>query len=390
MSLREELVAAAATGEFSIAALARQFNVSRKTVYKWINRARLAAEVQIDDSQAALENRSCRPKHSPSSTNEGIEENICALRQQHPEWGARKLHKLLINQSTTDETIVVPSLSTITRILHRHGLIAVEESRKRVPFIRFEHAAPNQLWQMDFKGDFPLSDRQRCHILTVLDDHSRYSVCLRACANVQRQTVVEALRTIFRAHGLPERMTMDNGAPWGSALPLKAWYNGERRYTQLTVWLMRLGIGVSHSRPHHPQTQGKDERFHRTLQQELLRHHSFADLASCQQHLDRWQSVYNTERPHEALDLEVPASRYQRSVREYPEQLPAIEYAAEDQLRRVQKGGHIHFRGRTYRLSTALEGLPVGLRPTEVDGVWQVSFCQFAITKIDLRTPERS
>ena len=149
---------------------------------------------------------------------------------------------------------------------------------------------------MDFKGHFPTATA-RCHALTVLDDHSRFNLALRACANEQTATVQRALRDTFRRYGLPEQLRLDNGAPWGS--------DARHRLTPLTVWLTRLGINVIHSRRYHPQTLGKDERFHRTLNDELIKRHRFTDLAHCQHHFDRYRDVSNLERPHESLHMEV-------------------------------------------------------------------------------------
>ena len=183
------------------------------------------------------------------------------------------------------------------------------------------------------------------------------------------------LTTVFRRYGLPRRITCDNGPPWGSS---------NSKYTKLAVWLMQLGIAVSHSRPRHPQTQGKDERFHRTLQAEVLRYFKADDLASYQDHFDKWRHVYNTERPHQALGLKVPASRYQASQRSYPERLPAIEYGPADIVRKVRGYGHIKYQSREYHIGQAFAGLPVALRFTITDGLFDVYFCQHRIGQINL------
>jgi transposase InsO family protein len=275
----------------------------------------------------------------------------------------------------------VPSPSTITAILRRHSRIDSAQSVKHTPWQRFEHAEPNQLWQMDFKGHFAMGEG-RCHPLTVLDDHSRFALGLAACGDERGKTVQGQLTSIFRRYGLPERMVMDNGGPWG--------HDGEHPYTPLTVWLLRLGIAVSHGRPYHPQTQGKDERFHRTLKAEVLQGSIFRDLDQCQQVFDRWRGVYNFERPHEALDLAVPSSRYRVSQRPFPEGLPPLEYGPEDQVRKVQAQGIIWMKGREYKVGKAFRGLPVALRPTDADGVWNVFFLTYNIAQIDLREPGKT
>jgi transposase InsO family protein len=274
----------------------------------------------------------------------------------------------------------VPAASTITGILRRHGLIDPEESAKHKAWQRFEAEAPNDLWQMDFKGHFEAA-AGRCHPLTVLDDHSRYALGLEACADERRATVQQRLTAIFRRYGLPRKMLMDNGPPWGT--------EGQADYSVLTVWLLRLGVGVSHSRAYHPQTLGKDERFHRTLQAEVLQYCRGLDLERCQARLDAWRLVYNLERPHEALGLAVPASRYRVSSRSFPERLPPVEYGPQDAVRKVQSEGWISFRGREFRLSKAFRGECVALRPTSRDGIWEVVFCDQSIAQIDFKNKKR-
>jgi transposase InsO family protein len=304
-----------------------------------------------------------------------MEQKVIWVRQRHPAWGARKIRYRLLAMGIEG----VPASSTVHAILVRHGWIDPKESAKHRAFQRFEHEAPNRLWQMDFKGDFATA-QGRCYPLTVLDDHSRFAVGLQACANQQTSTVKERLSAIFRRYGLPDRMTMDNGSPWGS--------DAEHRYTPLTAWLIRLEVGVSHSRPYHPQTQGKDERFHRTLGLELLNNRSFRDLGQLQRCFDDWRHLYNLERPHEALGMAVPASRYQPSPRAFPETLPPIHYNSQDIVRKVQQGGEIWFRGRPFKIGNAFYGYPVALRPSPLDGVFLVFFCRQQVASINLNLPE--
>jgi transposase InsO family protein len=372
MSLRREFVELASREGADVSKLCRRFGISRKTGYKWL--ARYAA-----GGVAALADESRRPGRSPSRTEPDVEQQVLTLRDAHPTWGGRKLRARLQSQGRT----AVPSASTITEILRRHGRLEAAESARRQAPQRFEHAAPNELWQMDFKGHFPLSRGGRCHPLTLLDDHSRFALCLQALGNEQAEAVRPALTAVFRRYGLPRRILADNGTPWGGCDP-------QHRWTALSAWLVRLGVGVSHGRPYHPQTQGKEERFHRTLQVEVLRHRTFGDLAECQRRFDPWREVYNHERPHDALGLVVPASRYEASPRVFPERLSAIEYGAGDGVRRVQKNGRISVRGVLYQVGRAFEGEPVALRPTLVDGVWDVYYCCERIAEIDERMGARS
>jgi len=293
------------------------------------------------------------------------------MREKHPSWGGRKIHHALRLRGIER----LPHPNTITDILHRHGLIDIEASEKRRPWQRFERAAPNELWQMDFKGHFALDDGQRCHPLTVVDDHSRYGVVLRACANEQRGSVVAALTGAFRRYGLPDAMLMDNGPPWGKDF--------EHRHTKLTAWLMRLGIEPLHGRPFHPQTQGKNERFNGTLKREVIARESFADLRAVQQRFDTWLEVYNCQRPHQALGDEPPASRFREALRGFPARLAPIAYDARFQVRRVH-GGRISIGGRTRFVSFAFEGDPVGLLPGARDGAFEVWYCRWRVGSIDL------
>ena len=365
MSLRHEFILLAVQEGTGVRALCRRFGISRKTAYKWLTRYR-------GEGIAGLRERSRRPRRSPRQSTAAVELAVLGVRLAQPRWGGRKIRARLQAQGAE----AVPAASTITAIVRRHGGIDPAVAVQHRPWQRFEHVAPNALWQMDFKGHFPLLSGGRCHPLTVLDDHSRFALAVQACANEQGTTVQATLTLVFRRYGLPQRMLMDNGAPWGS--------DAAPPHTPLTAWLLRLGVGVSHSRPYHPQTQGKDERFHRSLNAELLTAYQWRDVASCQPRFDHWRDVYNCERPHHALALAVPASRYQPSLRLFPEVLPRIEYDPSDVVRKVQMDGHISAFGHSVLISKAFRGLPVALRPTAADGQWDVYFCHHRITAIDL------
>jgi len=366
VSCREEFVGLAQGEQAQMSSLCLRFGVSRKTGYKWLKR-------YANAGVSGLLDRSRRPRGSPGRTSEAMEGRVLAVRTQHPAWGGRKIRRVLLNAGHEG----VPSASTITAILHRHGLIDEASSHTHKAWIRFEHEHPNDLWQMDFKGHFAM-DRDRCHPLTVLDDHSRYCVGLEACGNERTVTVRERLTGVFRRYGLPRRMLMDNGSPWGS--------DSDHPWTPLTVWLLRLDVGVSHGRPYHPQTQGKEERFHRTLKAEVLSGRTFENLPACQSAFDDWRETYNIRRPHEALDLSTPITRYTVSARAFPEALPPIEYGPGDTVRRVYDGGQITLKNREYRVGKAFRGCPVALRPTLRDGVLDVYFCTERIGWINERT----
>lgn len=370
LSLRLEFVMLALLDGANLSLLCKRFNISRKTGYKWIDR-------YLESGEKGLYDQSRRPHHSPLSTSRCMEDAVLELREQHPAWGGRKLHTVLENKGYSG----VPAPSTITAILHRNAKIDPAESVKHMGFTRFEHLQPNDLWQMDFKGHFPMR-HGRCHPLTVLDDHSRYNVVLKACNNETTETVQQALITAFRQYGLPYRMNMDNGSPWGNQT--------SKDLTPLTVWLIRLDIGVSHSRPYHPQTNGKDERFHRTLNLEAIKGRDFDGLESCQQAFDDFRECYNLVRPHESLEMKTPGTRYQPSLRSYPESPPLIEYPPGDEIRKVQAKGEFFFKGKVFKVPSALQGYPVALRPTSENGRYSVHFCHHKLTEVTLCDDENN
>ena len=245
---------------------------------------------------------------------------------------------------------------------------------------RFEAAAPNDLWQLDFKGHFALA-AGRCHPLHVLDDHARFVVGLVACADERGGPVHDALTVIFRRYGLPWALLCDNGPPWGTL-------GAESRLTAVGAWLIRLGIQLVHGRPYHPQTQGKLERANRTLAADVVAIARYPDLPSCQRAFDTWRHSYNHERPHEALALATPVTRYAPSVRPFPETLPPLVSEEGDEVRTVHADGEISLRGCAVAVSKALVGQVVGVRPTTVDGVWEVRYAHPHVRTIDLRTAQ--
>jgi transposase InsO family protein len=308
-----------------------------------------------------------------------VEARVLELRDQHPCWGGRKLRARLLALAIAD----VPSASTSTAILRRHDRLDPAQSAVRRDLVRFEQPRPNALWQLDFLGDQPLGTG-RVHPLCVLDDHARYAVGLFACANERIATVQPLLEHCFRIYGLPDAILADNAPPWG--VP----QGPGRALTRLGAWLVRLDVQLWHGRPYHPQTQGKVERFHQTVTAEVLRPAGVRDLAHCQAAFDAWRSVYNHERPHQALGDTTPASRYQPSRRAFPATLPSIEYAPDDVVRQVHSAGQIGFAGQVLYISEALRGEPVALRPTTTDGVYAVYYCRHYLRTVDLTHPMAS
>lgn len=346
--------------------LCRRFGISPDVGYKW-----LARHIAGD---ADLEDRSRRPRRSPARS--AIEALALAVRDAHPAWGARKIARCLSREGHAP-----PAVSTVHAILRRHGRVDPPAGKPGQPYQRFEMEAPNLLWQMDFKGHMPLGDGASCHPLTVIDDHSRYALCLAACANEQGGTVRTHLETAFRLYGLPEAMFVDNGGPWGFTLA--------EPWTRLGVWLLKLGVRLIHSRPYHPQSRGKNERFHRTLKAEVFAFTRFKDLTAVQRAFDQWRALYNLERPHEALDQDGPINRYRPSPRTMPESLPEVEYEADALVRSVSTTkAYVSFKGRLWKVPQAFCGERLAIRPLNVDGKYAVFFAAHQVAAIDLTGPQ--
>jgi transposase InsO family protein len=363
--LRAEFVLLAHGDEANVRGLCRRFGISAKTGYKWLERFGL-------EGTAGLVDRSRRPISSPKRSTREIEESVLKLREEHPAWGGRKIAAVLNRRG-----IAAPAPSTVTAILRRHGIALGTFGGGAGPFIRFEHAAPNDLWQMDFKGHVAMRGG-RLYPLTVLDDHSRFALVTAACTNEKTATVKAPLIAAFHRYGLPLCIMTDNGSPWG---------NGPGSpFTPLGVFLIEQGIRIGHSKPYHPQTLGKDERFHRSMKAEVLSGPPFDDLAHAAEALERWRHSYNTERPHEALGLKVPIERYRPSPRVFRDRIEPFEYAPDDVVRRVQQEGWVSFKSKPYRLPKAFRSKDIAFRPAPQDGTYNIFFRHQFIKTLDIRS----
>ena len=360
---RAEFARRALAGEKTKTALCQEYNISRPTGDKWIERYQ---------NGESMSERSKAPFHTPNRTNEATEQAIVELRRKRPTMGAKKLKRMLENQGHTS-----PAYSTINAILHRHGLIEKEASAAATPYIRFEKASPNEMWQADFKGHFAMANGQRCHPLTMLDDHSRYSLCIDAKENECHESTAESFMRVFERYGLPLVILCDNGNPWGTSQSVG--------YTKFEVWLMDLGILVKHGRPRHPQTQGKEERFNGTLYRECIKGVEFEHFPHAQALFDEYRCFYNLERPHHALDLATPAERYRQSARKIPQRVDEWEYPVGVIVARVKTSGYLTLRGQGYFLSEAFGGKSVGLLDSgDKDGTFFVLYRGFCVAKLNV------
>lgn len=345
-----------------ISALCVRFGISRQTGYVWLRRSE-AGEPVTD--------RSRRPHSSPRRTPLDLESAVVALRDEHPAWGARKLARRL-----HDLGVAPPAASTVHAILRRHDRIDPGAKNNPAPG-HFEREAPNLLWQMDFKGRLQLGCGSRCYPLTIIDDHSRFAIGIEACADEKTQTVRDRLEPILRRYGLPLAIYTDNGNPWGTGVP--------GQWTRLRVWLLKLGIGLIHATPYHPQGRGKNERFHRSLKAEVLDFAILAGQTQAQRAFDRWRDIYNHHRPHQGIAMAVPASRYRPSPRSFPETLPEPDYDSGEIVRRVgTTKGYISFKGEIWRVPDAFQTERLAIRPLDRDGLYGGFFGATEITKIDL------
>ena len=358
---RIRFVIRANSGEESMAGLCREFGISRPTGYLWLKRGREGDGVQ------GLRELSRRPKTSPRRTASELEAAVVAQRQARPDWGARKLQKLLEREGISLKT------ETIHRILQRHDLIA-EHQQHPAAIRRFERALPNQLWQMDFKG-LPPEHGRTCTPLSVLDDCSRLALGLTALRSNQGRLVREQLTSTFQQSGLPDAMLMDHGKPWWDAHQPCGW-------TRLSIWLMQLGIRLHFAAIRHPQTQGKVERFHRSIQAALRGRGYPPDQQSWPAWLEQFRLEYNNVRPHEALDMATPASRWRPSPRPFPEKLRDWEYDSGAELKRVRPSGVIAIAGRDYFVSAALAGQQVQLQAFSAGRIL-VFYCRTCVREID-------
>lgn len=361
--VREEFVKRVLAGKGSKSALCREYGISRPTGDKWIKRYEMGQ---------LLEDQSRAPVNRPNETPMEMEQEIVAYRKEHPAIGARKLRRILENKGHQN----VPSHSTINRIFAKNGLVTKEASLAARPHQRFEKEAPNEMWQADYKGHFAMRNGQRCHPLNIIDDYSRFNLCCQAQLSETFEEIKPVMIRLFKEYGMPFSLLCDNGNPWGTAQSVG--------FSRFEVWLMELGILTLHGRALHPQTQGKEESFNRSMTKELLKHTTIADQLDAQRQFDCYRNFYNNERPHHALDLDTPSQRYMPSSRVYPDQIGSWEYPPNCEIRRVKETGYFNHGGQGYFLSEAFAGKDIAVYPSHITGCITILFRQFKIGRIDL------
>ena len=362
---REEFVIAAQNCK-NFSAVCREFGITRKTGYKWKER---------NETGAPMTDQNRAPNSVANKTSEQMEQAILRVRAENPGWGAKTIHRVLENAGYQD----LPCVKTVNNILNRNGCISEEESQKRVPFVRYAMEHCNDMWQTDFKGEFLLNNGKYCYPLDILDDCSRFALAIRP-AETTANVVIPGFEAAFREYGLPKVILSDNGAQFAGF---------RQGFTQFEKWLMNLDILPIHGRIKHPQTQGKIERFHRSMKEELLKHNTFDDLHQADQALQEWRIKYNTIRPHEALHMLCPAEVYVPSKRSYPDKIKPYEYSGQYHVIKVNSWGYVRFANFQVYLSETMIGEYVEFRPSDDDTAFSLCYRNFKIAEYDAATGKR-
>lgn len=355
--------------DYSITELCVNYEISRKTGYKWIDRFR-------EYGEGGLVELSRRPHGHPDTTPIEIQDRIVSFRREHHHWGPRKLMDRLCKK---EPTIDWPAVSTAGSILKRRGEVVKRRFRRRVPLfgrtlLRAEQA--NAVWATDFKGWFRTHDQRRIDPLTITDLHSRFLICCQAVKKTNGVEVRAQFERAFLEYGLPTKIRSDNGPPFASI--------GLAGLSYLSVWWIRLGIIPERIRPGHPEENGQHERMHRTLKEETAKPPK-ESYRSQQKAFNTFKKDFNEQRPHEALGMRTPSECYEPSIRPFPRRLPDMEYPTDWVIRRVRSRGQIKWNGESIYLSSVLSGQHVGLNQVS-ENIWKVHFGPFCITKIDSKT----
>jgi transposase InsO family protein len=366
MEERLRFVARLLDGE-GMSEVCRSFGISRKTGYKIYNRYKT-------QGVEALCDRSRRPVRYANQLPGQIEQMIVRLKKEKPHWGARKIRELLVRRLNGD--VRIPAKSTVHAVLDRHGL--VKRARKRRNKAQGTSlsagAAPNDLWCVDFKGEFKLGNRQYCYPLTVTDHASRFILSCEALESVKEAGAIPVFQRLFQERGLPDAIRSDNGVPFASP-------NGLYGLSRLSVWWLRLGIAVERIKPGCPQQNGRHERMHLTLKKETTRPPGMNSLQQ-QARFDDFVSEFNDERPHEALDMKTPGDIYHPSTKQY-HGLPDLEYPFHDKEIMVTSCGRLCLHRKKISISKVLAGQKLGIKEVD-DGIWLTSFMQYDLGYIDL------
>ena len=366
MDERLRFVARLLEGE-AMSQVCRSFGISRKTGYKIFNRYK-------EHGVEALCDRSRRPWRYANQLPLQVESLIVRAKREKPHWGARKVRELLVKRLAGD--VRIPAQSTVHAVLDRHGLVTRARTRrnKAMGTTLSEASQPNALWCADFKGEFRLGNRDYCYPLTVTDQASRFILMCEALQSTREDTAFTAFQRLFEERGLPDAIRTDNGTPFASP-------NGLYNLSKLSVWWLRLGVRLERIKPGKPTQNGRHERMHLTLKTETTRPPGMNSLQQ-QARFDDFVREFNTERPHEALDMKTPAELYRPASRLY-QGLPEIDYPLHDRDALVTACGRICMHRKKINISTVMAGQRLGLKEVD-DGIWVVTFMTYDLGYIDL------
>jgi putative transposase len=357
MDERTRLIGDWLSDEYTIKELTESYGVSRKTIHKWTKRYEA-------EGPGALEERSRAPHTHPNATSAQIMNQIVSAKVKHPCWGPKKIVAWLKRH---DSQYSWPAPSTAGDILKKAGLVKKRRLKHHTPPYSEpfkECEGPNAVWSMDYKGQFKMLDGKYCYPFTLTDNYSRYILACKGLLHPTYLTTRPLLERAFKEYGLPAAIRSDNGSPFASV--------GVGGLSQLGVWLIKLWIRPERIAAGHPEQNGRHERMHKSLK-EATASPPRANLEQQQQAFDYHQREFNTERPHEALGQEVPASYYVPSLRLYPQKLPSVEYGLSYTVRQVRSNGEIKWKGGLLYVSQALIGEPVGLKQIN-ESEWEMWF----------------
>lgn len=349
--------------------LCKEFGISRKTAYKFIGRYE-------KHGPAGLHDVSTRPHRSPQATPEEIRSLIVRTKQDKPTWGAGKVREWLMRKNPD---LKIPSRFTVHEILNRYDLVSHRKSGRRNKKSEFfqtpltSSQGPNDVWCADFKGQFQLGNHRYCYPLTISDHYSRYLLACESLEDTKGAGAQPVFEAAFMEYGVPEAILTDNGSPFASA--------GLLGLSRLSVWWMRLGIKLQRIVPGHPEQNGRHERMHLTLKLETTRP-SGANILQQQEKFDSFQNIYNTERPHEALEMKCPKDFYEPSSRPFPAELPEIHYPLHDASKLVSSNGTVKIGKLGFHLTEALAYQPIGIREEDA-GLWRISFMDLDLGLFD-------
>jgi transposase InsO family protein len=365
---RLRFIAQVKTCNDSFSELCRQFGISRKTGYKWLERYE-------QEGPSALEDRAPIARRIRHKLPRDLVANILGVRKDHPSWGPRKIRAWLIEQRAER----IPAASSIGELLKQYGLVTEARRsprRPRAPIELKPTNQPNDTWCVDFKGHFATKNGRRCHPLTISDHHTRYLLKCEALRHPDERHVRPHFERAFYEFGLPDRIRSDNGPPFATV--------GLGGLSKLSVWWIKLGIGIERIAPGHPEQNGRHERIHRTMKADVPPQ---LDLGEQQLAFDRFRYTYNEVRPHEALGMKPPAKYYRPSRRRLPAKLEPLEYPGME-VRKVDRDGRIRFQGSERILVSSVLSLEnVGIDRID-DDRWAVYFGPVLLACLDVRGRE--